>query len=78
MGDLRALKAEFVTPEVVLESLAKEMPNLEQLYVVGIDKDKEPIFWATGDLAQLAFAALVFQSYAFKFLHKEIVPEFEK
>ncbi len=72
MDNLRAMKAEFISPEIVLQSLQKNLPNMKDVYVVAIDKDGEPTVWATGELNNLCFAAMQFQRFAFKFLNGEI------
>lgn len=70
-----ALRTKNITPRIVLESLQGELENTRDLYVVLIDKNGDPAFYATGDLSTLCYAATVMQDYATRFVRGEIVEE---
>lgn len=76
---VRALKAQFVTPGIVLESLAERTNDIEEIYVITKMKNPEDIrdyeFYASGDLNGLCMAAFVLNDYALKNVRGEILPE---
>lgn len=60
-SNLVPLKADFVTPEIVIETLQKNAPELKELFAVGIKKDGKIVIWGSGDLKEMPTASMAFQ-----------------
>lgn len=74
MSNVKALNSKGLSPEVVLQSVVEALPEMRDVYVVGISKEGEPTVWATGDLTRLSYASLVLQDLALKYLNGEVIP----
>ena len=75
MSKVRALKVEFVSPVIVMESVASKLETLKDLYVIGINADGEPEMWATGDLSNMCFASMALQQLCHQYLRGELEDE---
>lgn len=69
MSKVQALRIKDVSPTVVIESVASELPNLRDLYVVAFNKEGEMMLWSSGDLKSLSMAAIGLQDLALKHLN---------
>jgi hypothetical protein len=74
MGELKALRQADISPEIVVQSLIKELPKLRELYVVALTDD-DPIVWATGNLNDLCYAAKCLDVMADRYIRGEIESE---
>lgn len=70
-----ALRPNALTPALVLHHIHQELPNLKEIYVVGLTHEGEPISWSSGELGGLSLAALVLQDLALKYLNGEIIQD---
>lgn len=77
-GNLRALRTKDVSPTIVVDSIVKELPVIKDIYVVAITEEDGvecPLVWASGNLANMAYAAMVFQDYSMRHIRGEIDEE---
>lgn len=70
-----ALRTTDVNPHILLQTMQKDVDQFETLYVVAIDKEGEPLTYATGDLNTLPYAALVLQNLALMHLNGNLIQE---
>lgn len=78
VGKVRALKAKFVNPQIVIESLNEWADKLDEIYVVAIPKEgdqEDPIFWSSGDLKGFCFAAVAMMEMAQRYTRGEMEQE---
>lgn len=66
------MKPDKISALDLLAHVESEIGEMEDLFVVGIDKHGDPAVWATGDLAGLALAALLLQNLAQKQLNGKL------
>lgn len=64
MENVKNISADMVTPLDVIEDLQTKHIEFKALYVVAIDKKGTPIIWASGNLADMAYATLALQAKA--------------
>lgn len=64
MSEIVPLRDTDISPYVIIQSLAAEAAHLDEIFVVGIDKEGNPMIWSSGDLAGMSFAALALQRKA--------------
>lgn len=69
---IRAIGKQGITPTVVLNSVAEDLPNFEDLYVVGFNSKGEPTIYASGNLGRLGLAVIVLQDQAIKILNDAV------
>lgn len=67
-NNLVALRAQDISPEIVMQGLQMDIENIEEIFVVTLGLDG-PKVYAAGDIANLAFAALCLQDLALKSLN---------
>lgn len=58
------LAAQAVTPQDVIDDVQAKVAEFKSLYVVSIGHDGRPTLWASGNLNDLAYAALALQAKA--------------
>lgn len=83
MSNLKAIGPQGLTPEVVYQNFAKELPKLKAVYIVGLynEEDIDPesgdgsTFYASGNLNDLGFAAVLMNEMARKFICGEVITE---
>lgn len=75
MSNVKALKTKFITPEILMQSIGAALPDLKQLYAVGIDKNGVSAVWASGDLTDLCYAARCLDVLADRYIRNEIEEE---
>lgn len=66
------LKSEHINPACVISDLQSKVDQIEDIYVVVIDKNKQPSISATGDLKTFCFAATVLQGVAMAWCRGEM------
>ncbi len=75
MSNVRTLNKEAITPEVILESAASQLPEIRALYIVGIRHDGKPQLWASGLMPDMALASLALQDLAMDFMNNRVIQE---
>jgi hypothetical protein len=75
MSKVSALNGNSITPAVVLNSVAEQLPEIKELYVVALSEKGEPTVWASGQLNSAAFAALCLHDLALKSLNGMVYGE---
>ncbi len=70
-SNLVPLRQADISPAVIIQSLKEAVSEIREMYVVTLT-DEGPQVYATGDLTKVAFAALVLQDVAIKYLNGEI------
>lgn len=71
-GKIVALRAENITPKMVIESLAEDADLFEEIYVVVALKEGGTCAYMSGSLGGLGFAHLKFQELGIKYLNGEL------
>jgi hypothetical protein len=68
---LQVLRARDITPELLLELVAQQLPDCKEegsevraLFVVGIDENGQPRFWSTQDFHLLPTVAIAWHDLA--------------
>lgn len=74
-GNLRALRATDISPEIVLQSLENRLSDIGDIYVVVFTKEGEPEIYASGDLTRLPSGALILQDTALSYARGEFQQE---
>lgn len=61
---VQAIAKQGLTPTVVLESAAKDLPDMADVFIVSFTKDGSRNVYASGNLARLGLAIVVLQDIA--------------
>lgn len=72
MGDVEAISHKALTPELLLETVAKDLEGIEDMFIVVFHKDGTACEYACGDLGSLALAALRLQRLALMYSEGEV------
>lgn len=73
-AEIVAFGAKNVNPAVVHGAVTKGLPELKQLYVVGLKEDGTSIIWASsGSHAEICYAAKLLGVIADQYIREEIV-----
>lgn len=75
MSDVIPLRIKDISPEMVLQAVAKELPTIKDIYVCIINNEGTPVMYASGDLGSLCTASIALQDLAFKFLNGELTEQ---
>ncbi len=66
------ISADQVTPQDVIDSVTKELVDIEQVFVVALKRRCVPKVWASGSLDTLPKAAMILQLRALEVLREEM------
>lgn len=64
MGDVKAINSKSISPRVILATLAEEIDELEEIFVVAFPKKTGNRLYCSGSLGNVALAALLLQDFA--------------
>lgn len=71
-ADIKAIGPQGLTPAVVLDSVAKKLGEIEDVFLVVFPKKGEPYIQASGDLKRICHAAVVLEEMAHSFVRGDI------
>ncbi len=79
MENVRPLRATDLSPEMVLETIKKEVASgsADEMFTIIFYKDQPPAVFVTGDLSLLPHVALIFQDTAVSYIRGELTPSTE-
>ncbi len=80
MSNVKAISPKGLTPEVVYQNFAKEIPKLKAVYIIGLYADENicsetgegSTFYASGNLNDLGFVSVLVHEMARKYICGEI------
>lgn len=70
-GKIIPIRTSCISPEIVMDSVTKDLPDAKSLYVV-MNTEDGPRVWGSGDLKDLAYCSMALQQLAFDFLNGSI------